>query len=193
MRQQYIIVVLLAALCMMSCKEEDNTVQEYANWQAKNEAYFEQAYAEYSSGTNGKMLLKRLTLSDSISITDANHDDCILVDVIESGINDGTRPLYSSTVYVHYRGWLIPSPSYPLGYQFDSSYLNEFDAEVAEPAELKVNSLVEGFSLALQHMSRGDHWRITIPYALGYGETGSGTTVPGYSTLIFELWLDDFE
>ncbi len=192
MKQKYIIAVLLAALCMVSCKEEDDTVEEYANWQVKNEAYFEEAYQKHVNGGPEAFVLKRLTLPDSVNINQAKHTDCILVDVLESGLGWGSSPLYSSTAYVHYRGRLIPSPSYPSGYQFDSSFLNEFDPQTAEPAELEVDKMVEGFGLALQYMKIGDHWRVTIPYQLGYGATSSGT-IPAYSTLVFEMWLDYFE
>ena len=51
--------------------------------------------------------------------------------------------------------------------------------------------LVDGFATALQHMRRGDHWMVYIPYQLGYGSQ-SQTGVPAYSTLIFDLRLVDF-
>lgn len=192
MNQKYFIVVLLALLCLASCKEEDNTIEEYADWQAKNEAYFEEAYAKHVNGGSASFVLKRLTLSDTITVAQAKHTDCILVDVLPgAAVSDGVSPIYTDTACVHYRGMLIPSPSYPSGYQFDCSYQGTFDAAVAEPTELPVNGVVEGFALALQHMHRGDYWRVTIPYQLGYGTTDSGT-IPAYSTLIFEIRLDDF-
>jgi len=40
-------------------------------------------------------------------------------------------------------------------------------------------------------MHKGDHWRVTIPYQLAYGETASGV-IPAYSTLVFDIWLTDF-
>ena len=40
-------------------------------------------------------------------------------------------------------------------------------------------------------MHRGDYWRVTIPYQLGYGTSDNGA-IPAYSTLIFDLWLQDF-
>ena len=41
-------------------------------------------------------------------------------------------------------------------------------------------------------MHRGDYWRIYIPSSLGYGDSGSGSTIPGHSVLIFDLTLIDF-
>ena len=54
------------------------------------------------------------------------------------------------------------------------------------------STMISGFSTALQHMRRGDHWRVYIPTELAYGETGSGTAIPPYSLLIFEMTLIDF-
>jgi FKBP-type peptidyl-prolyl cis-trans isomerase FklB len=48
----------------------------------------------------------------------------------------------------------------------------------------------EGFCTALQHMKKGDHWLVYIPYQLAYGETGS-SSIPGYSTLVFEIAIAD--
>ena len=42
----HILVFLLAVAGLSSCKEDDNTVEEYPDWQAKNEAYFNNLYKE---------------------------------------------------------------------------------------------------------------------------------------------------
>ena len=49
-----------------------------------------------------------------------------------------------------------------------------------------------GFTTALQQMHVGDYWRIYIPSDMGYGASGSGTTIPGYSVLVFDLVLVDY-
>jgi FKBP-type peptidyl-prolyl cis-trans isomerase FklB len=56
---------------------------------------------------------------------------------------------------------------------------------------MKVANTIDGFSTALQHMSVGDYWRVYIPWELGYGTSGSGSTIPGYSVLVFDLALID--
>jgi FKBP-type peptidyl-prolyl cis-trans isomerase FklB len=38
-------------------------------------------------------------------------------------------------------------------------------------------------------MKEGAKYRFTIPYMLGYGERGAGGSIPGYSTLIFDVEL----
>lgn len=198
LRQLLLIGCLSCFGCLLvSCSEEDDTVDEFDNWQAKNEAYFEQQYQQHVAASSATcFVLKSFTKGDSVKVADLPHTDCILVDVLPSDfpvVGDKTKwPIYTDVVDVHYRGNLLPSVSFPAGYQFDSSYFGTFAPDTAEPYLLEVNNVIVGFSTALQHMHRGDHWRVTIPYQLGYGASGN-TSVPGYSTLIFEIRLVDFE
>lgn len=179
-----------------SCSEDDGVEEEYPDWQARNDAYFLEKFNEYAaSSSSTRFFLKTLTLPDTPSSTYASSPaDFILVDVLEEG-SGMVSPQYSDTVNVHYVGRLLPSRSYPEGYKFDYSYEGNFDAAVASPSKIAVggsSGAVPGFATALQNMHRGDHWRITIPYQLGYGIYGSGTAIPGYSTLIFDVRLADF-
>ena len=192
--------VLIGCLCCLSClfiscSEADEDDVEFADWQSRNENYFNNLYAEtqakVAAGDSTWQFIRCFVKADS-SLVD-KKEDYIIVQHIESApaTQKGT-PLYTDSVDVHYRGWLIPSVNYPAGYEFDSSYRMEFDPVVCSPSTFTLNSsLVLGFSTALQHMRRGDHWRVWIPYQLGYGTTDY-STIPGYSTLIFELWLEDF-
>ena len=59
-----------------------------------------------------------------------------------------------------------------------------------------VNGVITGWTTALQYMHPGDVWRIYIPYSLAYGESGNSSgsvTIPGYSTLIFDVELYAFK
>jgi FKBP-type peptidyl-prolyl cis-trans isomerase FklB len=140
-------------------------------------------------------VLKSYTKADNLKLEEVAHTDCILVDVLPSDFtvegDKATSPLYTDVTEVHYCGKLLPSLSYSNGYQFDSSYSGSFSEQTAEPVELSPNGTIAGFSTALQHMHRGDHWLITIPYQMGYGVSGS-SSIPGYSTLIFEIRMVDF-
>ena len=167
-----------------ACSEADDTVSEYVNWQERNEAYFEQQYETHS------IKYASWTKPSSMSISDLPHGNCILVDVIESGYGT-VSPYYTDSVLVHYEGRLIPSATYPQGSVFDRSFIPPFDYEVDVPAAFTLAGLVDGFSTALQHMHRGDHWRVIVPYQLGY-RSEQKTGIPAYSTLIFEIHLVDF-
>lgn len=176
-----------------SCSEDDGTVSEFTDWQQKNESYFEQQYQAHSIQSDTKFVVRSWKQPSSKSLKDIAHTDCVLVDVLEKGPADETAcPLFTDSVQVHYSGRLIPSPHYSEGYEFDKSYLTTFDAEVDVPSEFLLSgNIVSGFSTAVQHMHRGDHWRVTVPYQLGYG-VSDYNFIPGYSTLIFDIRLVDF-
>ena len=56
---------------------------------------------------------------------------------------------------------------------------------------MAISGVVDGFSTALLNMRRGDYYRVYIPYQLGYG-TSASSSIPGGSTLIFEIRMVDF-
>jgi cyclophilin family peptidyl-prolyl cis-trans isomerase len=69
-----------------------------------------------------------------------------------------------------------------------------FDSSVARgtPAQFAPNRVIPGWTTALQLMSPGDKWILTIPSELAYGEKGSGSKIPANSVLIFEVELISF-
>jgi FKBP-type peptidyl-prolyl cis-trans isomerase len=108
--------------------------------------------------------------------------------VTESGLQyeviteaDGPKPAYENTVQVHYEGTLVN------GTVFDSSYTRE------EPAKFPLSGVITGWAEGLQLMSVGSKYRFYIPSDLGYGERGSGSQIPPYSTLVFEVELLDID
>lgn len=187
MNVKHYILVGLSLLAFASCSENDDTVEEFPDWKNKNEQYFEAAYQSH----NYDYALRKYSLSEEAP---SSASDYVLVDVLGSGdANEPASPYLNDSVEVHYSGRLIPSTTYTAGYEFDKSYLEPFDEDTAVPSKFIVNGVVTGFGTALQKMHRGDHWRVTIPYQLGYGAvdmTSGG--IPAYSTLIFEIRLVDF-
>ncbi|MEE0362428.1 FKBP-type peptidyl-prolyl cis-trans isomerase [Marseilla massiliensis] len=195
----FLAVALFAVFGLASCSEEDDTVEEFPNWQARNDAFFNSLtdsvlnLLELNPARTDWKRIKSWSKSDSI---EGSNSDYIIVNVIEEGDPASATPLYTDTVTVHYLGRLLPSVSYPYGYVFDQSYYGNYYDDVSKPLQMAIgnsggNMLVDGFATALQHMRRGDHWMVYIPYQLGYGSQ-SQTGVPAYSTLIFDLRLVDF-
>lgn len=195
----FLAVALFAVFGLASCSEEDDTVEEFPNWQARNDAFFNSLtdsvmnLLELNPARTDWKRIKSWSKSDSI---EGSNSDYIIVNVIEEGDAASAMPLYTDTVTVHYLGRLLPSVSYPYGYVFDQSYYGNYYDDVSKPLQMAIgnsggNMLVDGFATALQHMRRGDHWMVYIPYQLGYGSQ-SQTRVPAYSTLIFDLRLVDF-
>ena len=82
----------------------------------------------------------------------------------------------------------MPSSTYADGYVFDQSYTGTFNMATLKPVSKAVSAFVDGFTTALMNMHIGDHWRVYIPYNLGYG-TSTSSKIPAYSTLIFDIAL----
>jgi len=106
------------------------------------------------------------------------------VTVTESGLQyevitegSGEIPGLTSKVKTHYHGTLIN------GTVFDSSY------DRGQPAEFPVNGVIAGWTEALQLMPVGSKWKLTIPYALAYGESGAGGSIGPCETLVFDIEL----
>lgn len=179
------LVAFVTPLCILSCSEETENEDEFADWKNRNEAYFQDIYQKASTNTEGNWkVIRNYTFEDTISV---NYYDNIVVEVLEEGTGSGS-PMFTDSVFVNYRGRIIPTESYADGYVFDQSYTGEYNLMTARPAKLLVSNLVDGFSTALQYMRIGDHWRVYIPYQLGYGNQ-SQTSIPAYSTLIFDIGL----
>lgn len=106
------------------------------------------------------------------------------VQITESGLQfriltqgQGAIPSRLDRVKVHYTGKLTD------GTVFDSSVAR------GQPAEFPVSGVIPGWIEALTMMPEGSHWELTIPHQLAYGECGAGTSIPPFSTLIFEVEL----
>ena len=91
----------------------------------------------------------------------------------------GAIPETTDEVKVNYEGRLID------GTVFDSSYKRN------EPATLKANQVIKGWTEALTMMPVGSKWELYIPYNLAYGERGAGNDIKPYETLIFTVELLD--
>lgn len=181
----YFLLAFLAPLFLASCSEEDNTVEEFPDWENTNNAYFASLYNYAAGVTDGSWkVIKNFTFNDDIEATAENS---IVVEVLEAGTGSGC-PMYTDSVLVDYRGRLLPSTSYEDGYVFDQSYDGDYNPATAKPAKLYVGGVVDGFATVLQYMHIGDHWRVYIPYQLGYGEVDNGD-IPAYSTLVFDIAL----
>ena len=174
----------------VSCSEsEDEETSEFgSNWQQRNETFF--ASLEDSLSRNANVWIKLKTFTKDEDVAGANTD-YIYAHVLEAS-NDMYSPMYTDSVRVSYRGRLIPSASYAEGYVFDQTYIGTFNWKTTAVINSLCSGFINGFTTALLHMHRGDRWRIYIPYQLGYGKDGSGSSVPGYSTLVFDIALVDF-
>ena len=90
---------------------------------------------------------------------------------------NGKKPNATDQVKCHYDGMLVD------GTMFDSS------VQRGEPATFPLNGVIAGWTEGLQLMQEGAKYRFFIPYQLGYGERGAGSSIPPFATLVFDVEL----
>ncbi|MCR5180300.1 MAG: FKBP-type peptidyl-prolyl cis-trans isomerase [Bacteroidaceae bacterium] len=147
----------------LSHREAQALLNEYFDKQARKQA--EGAIAE------GKVFLEENAKKPGVVTTKSG----LQYQVLSEGT--GRSPKATDKVRCHYEGWLIN------GNVFDSSYKR------GEPADFPLNGVIPGWTEGVQLMKEGAKYRFFIPYLLGYGESGAGSSIPPYSTLIFDVEL----
>ena len=99
---------------------------------------------------------------------------------IEKTVGTGVMPTSGQTATVNYTGALLK------GTVFDSS-LNP--GRTPFSFKLGTNQVIKGFEEGTATMKVGGKRLLIIPSELGYGASGSGSSIPPNSTLIFDLEL----
>ena len=99
----------------------------------------------------------------------------IYYQVIKSAEKSDKHPTPRNIITAHYSGYTIN------GKKFDSS-------RGGAPLAMRLSDLIEGWIIALGHMSVGDRWEIYLPANCGYGRF-SQPGIPAHSTLIFDIEL----
>ena len=137
-------------------------------------AKLEAAELELSAAARaeGEAFLASNAARKEVTVTDSG----LQFEVLTAG--DGAKPTKSDKVRVHYHG------TFPDGRVFDSS------VKRGQPAEFPVTGVIAGWVEALQLMTVGSKWKLTIPHHLAYGDRGAGS-IPPFSTLVFEVELLD--
>jgi FKBP-type peptidyl-prolyl cis-trans isomerase FklB len=147
----------------ISEEESMTTLQDFfGKMQAEKSAKANEAGAAYLTENGAK---------EGVITTESG----LQYEVIASG--DGAKPTTSDQVTVHYHGMLTD------GTVFDSS------VDRGEPATFGVTQVIKGWTEALQLMSVGDKWKLTIPSGLAYGDQGAGGMIGPGATLVFEVEL----
>ncbi len=181
-KKLFLAPVLLLLLLLTSC-EETTEVSKYDNWQSRNEAFTDSLYNVYTTqADHGGLDSIHLLMAPSRYIF---YKKLPAVTELTEYVSDPTqRPLdQSSSVDVYYKGTNI------LGERFDGFYGDAptvFDAP--STFTLVYGSIINGWWEVLQRMTLGERWEVYIPWAYGYGSSGT-TGILGYSTLIFDMQL----
>jgi len=117
--------------------------------------------------------LEENATKEGVTVTESG----LQYEVLEAAEEGSAKPTAESMVRVHYHGTLTD------GSVFDSS------VERGQPAEFPVNGVISGWVEALQLMSVGDKWKLSIPANLAYGAQSPSPKIPANSALIFEVEL----
>jgi FKBP-type peptidyl-prolyl cis-trans isomerase FklB len=135
--------------------------------------YFGKLAAEKSAqaGEAGSVYLTENGAKEGVITTESG----LQYEVMTEG--SGAKPNPDDQVTVHYHGMLTD------GTVFDSS------VDRGEPAQFGVTQVIPGWVEALQLMSVGDKWKLTIPSELAYGDKGAGNLIGPGETLVFEVEL----
>lgn len=102
----------------------------------------------------------------------------IKIEVLKKG--SGAVAVPGDTVFMEYTGALTD------GKVFDS---NAGGNKEPLTFQLGTGKVIRGWDLGLIGMETGEERKLTIPSELGYGAAGSGSTIPGNSTLVFTVKL----
>jgi FKBP-type peptidyl-prolyl cis-trans isomerase FkpA len=89
----------------------------------------------------------------------------------------GATPATTDTVKVHYKGTLTN------GTEFDSSYKR------GEPATFPLNGVIPCWTNGVAKMKVAGKAKLVCPSDVAYGDQGHPPTIPGGSTLVFEVEL----
>jgi FKBP-type peptidyl-prolyl cis-trans isomerase FklB len=147
----------------ISEEESMTTLQDFfGKMQAEKSAKANEAGAAYLAENGAK---------EGVITTESG----LQYEIIVSG--DGAKPTTADQVTVHYHGMLTD------GTVFDSS------VDRGQPATFGVTQVIKGWTEALQLMSIGDKWKLTIPSGLAYGDQGAGGMIGPGATLVFEVEL----
>lgn len=100
------------------------------------------------------------------------------LEIVDEKVGDGPEAKKGDKVKVHYTGTLLN------GKQFDSSVGKD-------PFEFTVGQgqVIKGWDEGVPGMKVGGKRKLTIPWQMAYGESGSGDKIPPKAALKFDIEL----
>lgn len=197
----YIALTLFVSL-LTSCSETNDESTEFDNWQQRNETFFASIYGQAKEAIAKDDSSWKIIRVYTKNPETTDQKNFIVVKVLkDSGAAaDAKTPLVTDSVKTHYRGYLMQSDSYNtavegypinVGFSFDSSWTGDYNLATMLPTTMVPGGMVTGFGTAMQNMHKGDRWLVFMPSNLAYGSVAK-ESLPAYSTLIFDVTIEDF-
>ena len=132
-------------------------------------------------------LLGQKNLAEGLAFLEANRNKENVIEtssglqyiVIEQG--EGNSPIHHDRVKVHFHTTLL-----------DGTEIDNSRKQGDDPVILSADTVMAGWSEALQLMRPGAKWKLFIPHELAYGESGAGELIGPNAVIIMELELVDF-
>lgn len=176
----HIALMLLCVLVVSSCKDDNDDTEA-----VEKEAYRLEQDIAFQAKVNDTGFEKWVSEAG---------DGYVFAKLIKKG--DGKKAYFNSLVSVYYKGSLTDGTIFDQrlfddGVPFPCAVSPYYAKTVKDPVTevtTTYGSVISGWTVALQHMVEGDKYEVWIPQELAYGASGSGS-IPGYSTLIFEIEL----
>src|SRR4030042_3878162 len=134
-------------------------------------------YRDYSNKSQTYPIGTLDTTPPTPSSTAVTTASGLIYEDLQAG--DGATAKSGDNVTVNYTGWLAD------GTKFDSS----IDRGQTYDFTIGAGNVIPGWDEGVVGMQVNGTRLLVIPPALGYGETGSGTTIPANATLTFEVQL----
>lgn len=173
----WIFAVALAVPFLPACNDDIETdLAHYSDWKEQNEAWLKEMQAKKNpDGTPYYQTVVPAWNPGAFVLMHYFND--------RSETAENLQPLYTSTVDVRYIGYDCENEP------FDSSTIDNTYGKLGI-RRFTVNSVIQGWSIALMDMHVGDTAEIIVPYEIAYGSSYYGTILP-YSTLRFNVRLAD--
>lgn len=170
-------VLIIAALAILAActSSEQSTWEKYTDWRNANNAWL----AELQSKTNpdGTPYYEKV-------VPDWNPGGFVLIHYYNDRKETEGKlsPIYTSTIDVRYHLSLYD------GTPVDSS--STMTTNGPGVYRCRLNSMIQGWGIALPHMRCGDTAEIICPYGVAYGAASQSAVLP-YSNLRFGVRLID--
>jgi FKBP-type peptidyl-prolyl cis-trans isomerase FkpA len=134
--------------------------------------------------TDGAGIINRYLANNNLT---AQFTSDGLAYVIQTN-GSGAIPTVGKTLSVNYSGFLMNSNG-SKGTEFDSNIDSSFGHVTPFNFKLGQGQVIPGWDEAFALLPVGTKAELIIPSALGYGASGSGSSIPPNSILIFDVTL----